>query len=69
MHGQLSSHSPTECTCIPFCRTLQRIVVEGRVEGLEVGWSELNHRMMDPVMAQRSVQEQQMVALQVSRWV
>ncbi|GFH29879.1 chloride channel protein, partial [Haematococcus lacustris] len=43
---------------------LQRIVLEGRSEGLQVGWSELNRRMMDPVLAQRSVHEQQMVALQ-----
>lgn len=30
----------------------------------QVAWDELNRRMMDPVMAQRNVHEQQMVALQ-----
>ena len=39
----------------------------GKTDGLEVPWSELNRKMMDPVMAQRSVHEQQMVVL--TRWV
>jgi hypothetical protein len=30
---------------------------------VEVSWVELNRKMMDPVMAQRSVHEQQMVVL------
>ncbi|GAX85776.1 hypothetical protein CEUSTIGMA_g13191.t1 [Chlamydomonas eustigma] len=41
---------------------LQRIVVAGSTD-VEVAWVELNRKMMDPVMAQRSVHEQQMVVL------
>ncbi|MEW5318605.1 MAG: hypothetical protein WDW38_009815 [Sanguina aurantia] len=43
---------------------LQRIIIAGHSEGVEVGWDELDVKMMDPVLAQRLVVEQQMVALQ-----
>lgn len=36
----------------------------GHSDGVEVGWDELDVKMMDPVLAQRLVVEQQMVALQ-----
>uniref|UniRef100_A0A7R9VET4 Chloride channel protein n=1 Tax=Chlamydomonas euryale TaxID=1486919 RepID=A0A7R9VET4_9CHLO len=41
---------------------LQRIVVAGNTE-VDVAWTELNRKTMDPVMAQRNVHEQQMVVL------
>ncbi|KAG1669629.1 hypothetical protein FOA52_010789 [Chlamydomonas sp. UWO 241] len=41
---------------------LQRIVVTGHTD-MDVTWTELNRKTMDPVMAQRSVHEQQMVVL------
>mmetsp|Transcript_13128 Transcript_13128/g.35103 ORF Transcript_13128/g.35103 Transcript_13128/m.35103 type:complete len:785 (-) Transcript_13128:79-2433(-) len=40
---------------------LQRISHEGHCDGLEVDWTELNRKNMDPVLAARTVVEQQMV--------
>ncbi|KAG2489363.1 hypothetical protein HYH03_012193 [Edaphochlamys debaryana] len=42
---------------------LQKAVAAGRVDGLEVDWTELNRKMMDPVSAQRSTHAQQMAVL------
>ncbi|KXZ47514.1 hypothetical protein GPECTOR_35g952 [Gonium pectorale] len=42
---------------------LQRALLTGRVESLEVDWPELNRKMMDPVSAARSVAAQQMAVL------
>ncbi|KAG2428222.1 hypothetical protein HXX76_011901 [Chlamydomonas incerta] len=42
---------------------LQKAVLAGRSDGLEVDWTELNRKMMDPVAAARSVHQQQMAVL------